>query len=121
MRELTGIAASPGIAIGEAIVMDNEGVRIPRHFALRDAVDEELARLDEAIAVSVDQIAANRDSITEKLGKQYGAIFSAHLQILQDPRLRDEVESLIRQKHCSPEYAVSLTLRRFARVTTRPL
>ena len=39
MRELTGIAASPGIAIGEAIVMDNEGVRIPRHFVLRDAVD----------------------------------------------------------------------------------
>lgn len=116
MRELTGIAASPGIAIGEAIVMDNEGVRIPRHFVLRDAVDDELARLDEAIAVSAGEIAANRDSITEKLGEQYGAIFSAHLQMLQDPRLRDEVESLIREKHCSPEYAVSLTLRRFARV-----
>jgi hypothetical protein len=48
MQKLQGIAVSPGVAIGEAFVMDREGFRIPRRFLSRDAVDEELERLDQA-------------------------------------------------------------------------
>ena len=36
--------------------------------------------------------------------------------MLQDSQLRDEVEEMIRQRHYSPEYAVSRTLRRYAQV-----
>ena len=42
MQRLQGIAVSPGVAIGEALVMGNEGFRIPRRFVARDAVDDEL-------------------------------------------------------------------------------
>ena len=38
MQRLQGIAVSPGVAIGEALVMDSEGFRIPRRFVARDAV-----------------------------------------------------------------------------------
>jgi phosphotransferase system enzyme I (PtsI) len=48
------------------------------------------------------------------LGAQYGAIFSAHLQMAQDPRLIREVESLIRDQCRSPEFAVSRVLRSYA-------
>ncbi len=48
MQKLQGIAVSPGIAIGEALVMDTEGFRIPRRFVARDAVDDELERLEKA-------------------------------------------------------------------------
>ena len=48
-KKLQGIAVSPGVAIGEALVMDTEGFRIPRRFVSRDAVDDELERLDKAI------------------------------------------------------------------------
>ena len=44
MQKLQGIAVSPGVAIGEALVMDNEGFRIPRRFVARDAVVDELER-----------------------------------------------------------------------------
>ena len=50
MQKLQGIAVSPGVVIGEALVMDNEGFRIPRRFVARDAVEEELERLGKAIA-----------------------------------------------------------------------
>jgi phosphotransferase system enzyme I (PtsI) len=116
MRILDGIAVSPGIAIGEVLVLDNEGFRIPRHFVLRDAVEDELQRLDKAFLAVAAEIEQNRDSISVQLGDQYGAIFAAHLHLLQDPRLRGEVEQLIREQNCSPEYAVSLTLRRYAQV-----
>lgn len=116
MQRLQGIAVSPGVAIGEALVMDNEGFRIPRRFVARDAVDAELARLAQAIDQASEEIAANRDAVARQLGKQYAAIFEAHLQMLRDAHLRGELEQMIRQRHYSPEYAVSRALRRYAKV-----
>ena len=116
MQKLQGIAVSPGVAIGEALVMDNEGFRIPRRFVSRDAVDDEIDRLDKAIAAAANEIARNRDAVTRELGDKYGAIFEAHLQMLQDQRLHSELEELIRQRHYSPEYAVSRKMRQYAQV-----
>ena len=116
MQKLQGIAVSPGIAIGEALVMDNEGFRIPRRFVARDAVESELERLGQAIDAAAIEISRNRDSIAGQLGKQYGAIFEAHLQMLHDPQLRREIDAMIGEQHYSPEYAVSRALRRYAKV-----
>jgi phosphotransferase system enzyme I (PtsI) len=116
MQTLQGIAVSPGVAIGEALVIDNEGFRIPRRFVTRDAVDDELRRLDCAVDAVAAEIEENRRAVADQLGEQYGAIFAAHQQMLRDPRLRDELEALIRGRNYSPEYAVSRTLRRYAKV-----
>ena len=116
MLKLQGIAVSPGVAIGEALVMDNEGFRIPRRFVTRDTVVDELERLDKAIAASASEISRHRDAVALELGEQYAAIFEAHLQMLQSVRLRSELEEMIGQRHYSPEYAVSRTLRRYAQV-----
>ncbi|HEX7376229.1 MAG TPA: phosphoenolpyruvate--protein phosphotransferase [Pirellulales bacterium] len=116
MQKLQGIAVSPGVAIGEALVLGNEGFRIPRRFLSRDAVDGELARLHRAIESAAGEIERNRDAVAAELGNEYGAIFAAHLQMLRDPRLRGELEQMIRDRHYSPEYAVSRTLRRYAKV-----
>lgn len=119
MQKLQGIAVSPGVAIGEALVMDNEGFRIPRRFVARDAVVDELERLDKAIAAAAGEIGHHRETVAAELGEKYGAIFEAHLQMLQDARLRSELEEMIRQRHYSPEYAVSRTLRRYAQAFQR--
>ncbi len=99
--------------------MDNEGFRIPRRFVARDTVDEELDRLERAVAASAAEITGHRDAIAQELGEKYAAIFDAHLQMLHDPRLRSELEDMIRHRHYSPEYAVSRTLRRYAQVFQR--
>jgi phosphoenolpyruvate-protein phosphotransferase (PTS system enzyme I) len=116
MQKLQGIAVSPGVAIGEALVMDNEGFRIPRRFLARDAVDNEMDRLDRAFAAAAVEIERNRDAVARELGKEYGAIFEAHLQMLRDARLHAELTQMVRERHYSPEYAVSRTLRRYAKV-----
>jgi phosphotransferase system enzyme I (PtsI) len=116
MQKLQGIAVSPGVALGEALVMDNEGFRIPRRFIARDTVQCELDRLASAIAAASEEVASNRDAVSKELGEKYAAIFEAHLQMLQDSRLRSELEEMIGQRHYSPEYAVSRTLRRYAQV-----
>lgn len=116
MQRLQGIAVSPGVAIGEAMVMDNEGFRIPRRFVSRDAVEDEMQRMHAAIEAAGQEIERNRDVVSRELGPQYGAIFSAHLQMLNDPRLRSELDAMVGDRHYSPEYAVSRTLRRHAKV-----
>lgn len=116
MQTLQGIAVSPGVAIGEALVIDNEGFRIPRRFVMRDVVEEEVERLGKSLDSVAGEIARNRDAISEKLGDDYGAIFAAHLQMLRDPRMNDELVELIRENHYSPEYAVSRVLRRYAKI-----
>jgi phosphotransferase system enzyme I (PtsI) len=116
MERLQGIAVSPGVVTGEALVLDREGFRIPRRFLPRDAVEDELARLGKAVQAATAEIERNRDRVAEQLGDQYAAIFSAHLQMLHDHRLQSELEEMIRQRHYSPEYSVSRALRRYAKV-----
>src|SRR6516225_7606403 len=70
MHKLQGIAVSPGIAIGEALVMDNEGFRIPRRFVARDAVDDELERLEKAIEAAAAEIAGHREAVAKELGEK---------------------------------------------------
>jgi phosphotransferase system enzyme I (PtsI) len=116
MKTLYGIPASPNVAIGEALIIDNERFRIPQRFVIHDAVEDELDRLNAALAAVSSEIAGNRDLISDRIGPQYGAIFAAHLQMLSDPQLLDELRGHIINQQYSPEYAVSLTLRRYAKV-----
>jgi phosphotransferase system enzyme I (PtsI) len=115
MLKLQGIAVSAGVTIGEALVLDSEGFRIPRRFVARSAVDTELERLRTAVAATAREIERNRDAIWSELGEQYAAIFDAHLAMLHDPKLQEELTSAVRDKNWWPEYAVSRTLRRYAK------
>ena len=116
MQALQGIAVSPGVAIGEAFVMDHEGFRIPHRFVSHDAVDTEWQRLNQAIETASEEIERHQQTVSRELGDEYGAIFGAHRQMLCDGRLRGELETLIRNRHYSPEYAVSRVLKDYAKV-----
>jgi phosphotransferase system enzyme I (PtsI) len=116
MLKLQGIAVSPGVTIGEALVLDSEGFRIPRRFVERSAVDTELARLAHAIGETAGEMERNRDAIRAELGEQYAAIFEAHLAMLHDEKLQQELQTAVRDRNWWPEYAVSRTLRRYAKV-----
>ncbi|MCG6158428.1 phosphoenolpyruvate--protein phosphotransferase [Rubinisphaera margarita] len=110
-----GIAVSPGVAVGDALVMGSEDFRIPQRFIPRRIVDQELERLRQALDGVSTEILENERLANEALGQQYGAIFGAHLQMAQDPKLISEVELLIKDRCYSPEFAASRTLRKYAR------
>lgn len=95
-------------------MLGSENFRIPRKFVNRDAIDDELHRFHAALEHVCRDIKSNEQLVSAQLGAQYGAIFSAHLQMAQDPRLIREVEALIREQTRSPEFAVSRVLRSYA-------
>ncbi len=110
-----GIPVSPGVAIGPALILGSENFRIPQRFVSVDAVDTELARFHAALEGVCQELTENEHLAASKLGKQYGAIFAAHLQMIRDPKLIQEIDTLIRQKCCSPEFASSRVLRQYAK------
>jgi phosphotransferase system enzyme I (PtsI) len=114
MKVFSGIAVSPGMVSGPALVLGSENFRIPRKFVSKDAIEAELQRFHLALDLVCKDIKGNEQLVSSQLGAQYGAIFSAHLQMAQDPRLIREVESLIRDQCRSPEFAVSRVLRSYA-------
>ena len=111
-----GIPVSPGVVSGPALVLGAENFRIPQRYVGVDAVEVEIARFQSALKAVCDEISENEQLATSHLGKQYGAIFAAHLQLVQDPKLTDEIIKLIRDRHFSPEFASSRVLRRYAKM-----
>jgi phosphotransferase system enzyme I (PtsI) len=115
MQTIRGIAVSPGVAIGPAMVLDTEWFRLPQRYIDPQHADAEVGRLRRALAAAAREARDNQEAVSRKLGPQYGAIFGAHVLMLTDPSLEAEVEALVRGQHFAAEYAVSRVVRRYAK------
>ena len=112
MKTFFGIPVSPGIAIGKAFVQATEGFRIPEQTISADAFEAEIRRFQTVIHLAKEEIIVNRESTKLALGQTFADIFEAQLQILMEPALHGEMESLIRNRCFSAEHAVTVVIRR---------
>jgi phosphotransferase system enzyme I (PtsI) len=96
-------------------VLDNEGFRIPQRFVEGDQAETEMVRLHAALKAAAKEARDNQQTVNDKVGKQYGAIFAAHALLIEDSMLLREVERLIREHGHTAEYAVSRIIRRHAK------
>jgi phosphotransferase system enzyme I (PtsI) len=110
-----GTPVSPGITIGPALVLDTEWYRIPQRFVSVDQLESECHRLKEALAEAARESAANQQTVSEKFGPQWGAIFGAHRMLIEDPALQGEILAQIELHGYAAEYAVSMVMRNHAK------
>ena len=108
---LKGVSASPNIAIGKAFVYEKE-LKFKRRTIDEKEVDNELKRLDNAIAKSKSELVELRDETAKKIGEKEAKIFEAHLLMLDDPALITEVKKRIRSM-TNAEAAVDEVVRSF--------
>lgn len=111
-----GIPVSPGVIIGPALVLGHEDFRIPHRLIEAEAIDDEISRFHKALKATFQEIQENERLASQRIGKQYGAIFAAHLQMAQDPKLIDEIEREISVYRFTPEYGSSRVLRKYAKL-----
>ncbi|MGE3181289.1 MAG: phosphoenolpyruvate--protein phosphotransferase [Phycisphaerae bacterium] len=100
-----GVSASPGVAIGPAVVLDTEEYRIPRRTVTPSDIPKQVAILDDAIEASRQEVADLRMAAARKLGEQTADIFAFHESLVADPKLRRETVELIEKKQYSAAYA----------------
>lgn len=107
----TGIAASPGIAIGPAWVVQEVDLEIPTEKA--EDPSEQIARFKAAIAEAKKQVDALREKAKNEMGEDKAAIFEAHLMVLDDPELTGSIEAKIIDEQFNAAQAVQEVIDQF--------
>lgn len=100
-----GINASPGVAIGPALVLDTEEYRIPHRTIDAAQLPAEIRNLDAALEASRQEVAELRLAAARKLGDETAGIFAFHEHFIADPRLRAAVLEGIEQHRYTAAYA----------------
>ncbi len=96
-RKLTGVPASPGIAVGTVHLLRWEVPEVPQRIIADDAIPREIARLHEARTKAKERLATIRDRVERTAGPQEAAIFDVQREILDDRELIAGSEALIKQ------------------------
>ncbi|MBA4064007.1 MAG: phosphoenolpyruvate--protein phosphotransferase [Isosphaera sp.] len=110
-----GTAVSPGVAIGPALVLDTEGVRITHRTVPPGQIPDEILRLRKALADAAAKARETRQRLNIQLGPALGNIIGAHESVFEDHALRTNIEALIRAQSYSAEYAVSRVIRDYVK------
>jgi phosphotransferase system enzyme I (PtsI) len=103
-NKIAGIAAAPGIIIGEAYLFTKEKLEISK--ADIEDVSKAVDDLGEALAKSKKELNKIFTIAREKMDDARAAIFEAQLMILDDPVLIGAIVERIREEKKQPEYIV---------------
>ncbi|MFH1791463.1 MAG: phosphoenolpyruvate--protein phosphotransferase [Candidatus Omnitrophota bacterium] len=100
---LKGIPAASGIAIGRAYLLDSEEFIIPRRKVKANEIDGELKKFHAALDKTRQELEEIREKISQEIGSEQAEIFSAHLLVIEDPILIDDVITRIRKDQLAVE------------------
>ena len=102
--KLKGIPASPGIAIGPVFLFrKHEPIILIRSIA-SDEVEQEIERLQNAVARSKKELTKVFEFAEQKLGTEQSKIFEAQLLILEDVVLFEVVYERLKRERKNAEY-----------------
>jgi phosphocarrier protein FPr len=99
--ELSGIPASPGVAIAPVFLYHPTSIQVQEYY-VEDA-EAEWQRFQAAVQTAQQEIQALRQ--TTQISANEAAIFDAHLLFLADPALLDPVRQHIFEQHQNAEAA----------------
>ena len=108
---LVGKSASSGIAIGKALVILHNDIKI--EDGLTDNPEKELSRLMDSIQVAKNELTSLHDRVLKDMGADKAAIFEAHLMILEDPEMIDATTDLIKNQKFKATYALDQVAKQF--------
>jgi len=92
---LRGIGVAPGAAAGVAYPITEDMGLEHAHEPPRGNPEEELEQFQQALARSIEDVEQLRDQVTSALSPEDGAIFHAHLLMLEDRGLQDKVRGRV--------------------------
>ncbi len=105
-QRLYGIAASPGICIGKAYLVDREGVRVVPQYRLQsEEIAHEIIRFKAAVKKAGDELNLVIANTPDEL-KGNNAILEAHKVLLRDKLLYGKVLAIIETEGINAEWAL---------------
>jgi phosphotransferase system enzyme I (PtsI) len=108
-----GIAVSAGICRGKILVLHRARHAIARHELPEKEVAAEVGRFEKSLVQTRQQISEVQRKVVENMGTKEGDIFEAHLLMLEDRMLVDEVIRSIREQKVNAEHAFHAVAERY--------
>jgi len=104
-RILRGIPVSGGVCRGKIVVLSKARDSVPRHELTEAEVPQEMQRLEHALTQTRQQLIEVQRKVNEAMGAKDASIFDAHLLVLEDPTLIDEVTRVIQEQKTNAEFS----------------
>src|SRR5262252_7012265 len=109
-----GIPVSGGVCRGKILVLGKAKPTITKHQITNGELQGEVSRLEKALVQTREQILGVQRKVVAGMGAQEGSIFDAHLLVLEDRTLLDEVIRVIHEEKVNAEYAFHVVAERYA-------
>ena len=100
-----GIAVSAGVARGKTLVLRRTQRAVTRAAIAEGDLPGEVRRLEAALIATRKEILDVQRQVTAGMGAGDASIFEAHLLVLEDHTLIDEVTRLMEHEQVNVEYA----------------
>jgi len=112
MKELRGISASPGIAIGEILFYTDQHTAVPRYSIESEEVDAEIRRFREAVEKARAELEELKEAAARENNKNGvdTRFLDSHLLMLQDPEFVETAEIRVRERRCNAEWVVQMVV-----------
>ena len=113
-KTFRGIPVSAGVCRGKILVLGRARPADRRRQLTDGTLAEEVNRLEKALVQTRQQILEVQRKVSEGMGAQEGSIFDAHLLVLEDRTLLDEVVRVIQKQKVNAEHAFHTVAERYA-------
>lgn len=103
---ISGILASPGIAFGKALLLQEDDIVLNKNLITDDQVEAEIKRFHEARDKSARQLEVIKQKALETFGEEKEAIFEGHIMLLEDEELEEEILALVKNDKLHVDNAI---------------
>ena len=101
-KVILGVAASPGILIGDSFFMRRDEFQIEEEIIDSQEVEAEILRFKASISETKKELEAVKEKVSERLAPELARIFDPQVMVLEDQVVNGEVERRIREtKRCA--------------------
>jgi phosphotransferase system enzyme I (PtsI) len=103
-----GISTSRALALGPAFVDHRGRAKVSQTSIAAAEVEAEIARLDQAVASARQALWAVRNQIPGHTPLNIAEFIDAHLLMLEDAALLEEVRRIVAEQFCNAEWALQV-------------
>ncbi len=113
-RIIRGIPVSEGVCHGKVLVLGGaESLAVPQYSIGEGETAAHIERLQKALTTTRRQVLDVQQQVSRTIGSRDADIFSAHLLVLEDPALVDEVIRMIEEDKVNVEHAFKVAAARY--------
>jgi len=113
-RRYQGLGVSPGIARGTVFLYRTDEEEVPVRRITEEEIPGEIARFEAALIQTRAQILEMQAKISEAIGAKDASIFDAHLLVVEDRTLIDEVLRTLSRDQFNVEHIFHNVASRYA-------